>query len=316
MRQRIRAYASIALFVLFCIAPIHSSAQDWRRDADRLFRQYARESSPGCALVVVKDGEVIYQKGYGMANLRYGIPIDPETTIFRTASNSKQFTAFCILLLYDEGLLSLDDDIHDYIPEVPDFGETITLRHLIHHTSGLRDYLSLASMSGLYLMNDLIYKEHGLAWVERQQALNFTPGDQFMYSNTGYLLLGEVVARVSGQTLPEFAKERIFDPLGMTNTRFIDNYQEVIENFADAYAPGPDGKPWHMPMGFSSVGAAGLASTAIDLAKWDENFYHPIVGNETIIDLMQQRMKLNDGSEGPMSMGLIVDDSTPLKVVY
>ncbi|MDP8246253.1 MAG: serine hydrolase domain-containing protein [Candidatus Hinthialibacter antarcticus] len=309
-------YRFIFTLLLFAVTASGVSALTWQEKTDRQFRKWDRTDSPGCAIIVVKDGEVIHQNGYGMANLRYDIPIDPETTIFRTASNSKQYVAFAILLLHDEGLLTLDDDIRDYIPESPDFGETITIRHLLHHVSGIRDYLSLASMSGLVLMNDYIDKTYALEMFENQQRLNFAPGDQTMYSNTGFTLLGEIVARVSGQSLSEFCRERIFEPLGMTNTFFIDNFQTVYDNFADAYIPDPEGNTWHSTIGFSSVGAAGMASTVVDLAKWDENFYNPVVGNSTIIKMMEQKFRLNDRTLGTMSMGLIVEEALGIKVVY
>lgn len=316
MFQPLKAMYCILALLFLIITVSSASALTWQEKTDRLFRKFDRSSSPGCAIIVVKDGEIIHQNAYGMANLNHGIPIDPETTIFRTASNSKQYVAFSILLLHDEGLLSLDDDIRDYIPEVPDFGETITIRHLIHHVSGIRDYLSLASMSGLILMNDFIDKTYAFEMLENQKTLNFPPGDQTMYSNTGFTLLGEVVARVSGQSLAEFCRERIFEPLGMTNTFFIEDYLTIYENFADSYTLDLNNNTVRSPIGFSSVGAAGMASTVVDLAKWDENFYHPIVGNRTIIDMMQQKYRLNDRTFGTMSMGLIIEEAPGVKVVY
>jgi len=185
---------------------------------DRLFRNYSEDDSPGAAIAVVQNGRIQYKKGYGMANLEYDIPITPST-IFHIASVSKQFTAFSILLLEKEEKLSLDDDIRKFIPEVPDFGKKITLRNLANHTSGLRDQWELLIMAG-WRIDDVITKEQILKLVSKQKELNFNPGEEYMYCNTGYTLLAEVVARVSGTSFPDFTEKNIFKPPNMTNTLF------------------------------------------------------------------------------------------------
>jgi CubicO group peptidase (beta-lactamase class C family) len=173
---------------------------------DKLFAAWDRQETPGCALAVMQDGKVIYKRGYGMANLEYGIRITPST-IFHVASISKQFTAFAIQLLAQEGKLSQDDDVRKYLPELYDFGKTITIRHLLHHTSGLRDQWDLLRLAGTR-MDDVITEQDILDLVWRQKELNFTPGSEYLYCNTGYTLLGEIVKRVSGRSLRQFTQDR------------------------------------------------------------------------------------------------------------
>ncbi len=295
----------ISLLFLTSVIPV--CAIEWTTRVDRLFRKWDKPDTPGLSLAVIKDGAIIYQKGYGMANLKYDVPLTPST-VLRFGSNSKQFAAFSILLLEDEGLLTIYDDVSTYIPEFPDFGVQITIEHLLYHTSGLRDYLQMMSYGGWNLLGDPVTKDQALAIVSRMKALNFEPGDQFMYSNTGFMLLAEIVARVSGKTFPEFAKERIFDPLGMDSTLFLDNQYLIIKNFAESYGMSETGEYFYFPINFTSVGEGGLHSTVEDLAKWDQNFYEPVVGSHAILERMHQKNRLNDGTYGPMSMGLIVSE--------
>jgi len=200
---------------------------------DQLFTVYDSQHTPGAAVAIVSNGSVIYKNGYGMSNLEYDIPISPST-VFHIASVSKQFTAFALLLLEKDGKLSLDDDIRTYIPEVPDFGETITLRHLANHTSGLRDQWNLLALAG-WQLDDVITKEHIMKLVERQKELNFKPGEEYLYCNTGFTLMAEVVARVSGKSFAEFTKDRIFGPLEMNNTLFYDDHEKIVKNRAYSY---------------------------------------------------------------------------------
>lgn len=309
-------HASIlSLLFLLCIADKTSFALDWTQQVDRLFSSWNKSDAPGVALAVVHNGDIIYKKGYGIANLRYGLPITPAT-IFRSGSNTKQFTAFSILLLEEEGKLNLDDDIRLYVPEIPEYEEPITIRHLIYHTSGIRSHISLMTMSGLNLFEDVVTREHALEMIKRQKKINFLPGDQFMYSNSGYMLLAEIVARVSGMTLPEFVQERIFNPLEMTKSGFIDDYRAIIENMADAYMPLDDRDYEYTSINYASVGEGGMYSTVEDLAKWDQNFYDPIVGSPSLIARMQIQSRLNDGSKNPMAMGLVVQSGQGPTVVF
>jgi len=234
----------ITILLVFALAMILAGSSvdpdPIQKKVDRIFEGIDSETSPGCALSVMQKGEIIYENGYGMANLEYGVPITPET-IFHVASVSKQFTAMAIELLVNDGLVSWDDDIRDYVPEVPDLGHTITLRHLVHHVSGFRDQWSLLLLAGWRWESDVVRQRDVLDVVSRQAALNFPPGTRYLYSNTGYTLLAVVVERVSGQTLREFSKERIFGPLGMDNTHFQDDHRRIVPNRAWAYEPNEDG---------------------------------------------------------------------------
>ena len=244
-----------------------------------------------------------------MANLNDDVAITPET-VFHVASMSKQFTAASILLLQAQGKLSLDDDVHKYIPELPDFGEKITLRHLVHHTSGLRDQWALLELAGWRYSQDLITDDDVMSVVTRQKALNFKPGERYMYSNTGFTLLAIVVKRVSGMSFREFTTKNIFEPLGMTHTHFRDDHEEVIKHDALGYehdGPEGNGKPYRMNLtNFDTAGATSLHTTVEDLQLWDENFYHPKVGGPALIEQMLHRDKLNNGELQSYASGLVI----------
>src|SRR5271170_5306364 len=216
--------------------------RDLHGRVDKVFEKWDSTVSPGCALSVIKDGEIVYKRGYGMADLDHDIPITSET-VFHVASISKQFTAAAVLLLAQEGKLSLDDDVRKYITELPDFGVRITIRHLIHHTSGLRDQWSLLGLAGWRYSLDLITDDDVLAVMTRQKNLNFKPGEKHVYCNTGYTLMGLIVKRVSGMSLREFTTKNIFEPLGMTHTHFRDDHAEIIKHDALGYEQEGKDKP-------------------------------------------------------------------------
>ena len=213
---------------------------DQAAQVDKVFEKYNRTDSPGCALGIYKDGTILYKHGYGMANLNDDVTITPQT-VFHVASMSKQFTAASILLLQQQGKLSIDDDVHKYIPELPDFGEHISLRHLMHHTSGMRDQWSLLELAGWRYSQDLITDDDVMSVLVHQKALNFKPGEKYMYSNTGFTLLAIVVKRVSGTSFREFTDKNIFQPLGMIHTHFRDDHEEVIKHDALGYDQDGDG---------------------------------------------------------------------------
>lgn len=270
---------------------------------DAIFMTVDAPESPGCAVSVMREGEIVYERGYGAANLEYGIGITPNS-IFHVASVSKQFTAMAVALLASEGKVSWDDDIRAYVPEVPDFGVPITLRHLAHHTSGLRDQWDLLGMAGWRWEADVVRQEDVLDITSRQRALNFMPGEEFLYSNTGYTLLAVVVERVTGKTLREFAAERIFKPLGMVDTHFHDDHQMIVKNRAYAYAPdGGRGLKISIP-DFAIVGASSLFTTVRDLARWDRNFYTGVVGGPAVLSDMETRGTLNSGESIDYALGL------------
>ena len=249
---------------------------------DRVFAQWDHFDTPGCAVSIMRDGSVVYARGYGSANLEYDIPITPSS-VFHVASISKQFTAMAVALLVSDGRVSWDDDIRHYVPEVPNFGVPITLRHLAHHTSGLRDYRSLLRMAGWRWEEDIIRQADVLDVTSGQRALNFEPGTEFLYSNTGYTLLAVVVKRVSGQSLRQFAEARIFAPLGMTATGFQDDHTAVVRNRAYAYMQADDGEYRVNIPDFDTVGDTGLQTTVEDLARWDRNFYTAEVGGSDVL---------------------------------
>jgi CubicO group peptidase (beta-lactamase class C family) len=270
---------------------------------DQLFGQFSQPGSPGCALGVMRDGEIVYKKGYGLANLEYDIPITPST-IFHIASMSKQFTGLAVAMLASAGQLSLDDDIRKHLPEVPDFGATISIRHLVYHTSGLRSDLMLLIPAG-WRLEDVITNADVMELVKMQRALNFRPGEKFSYGGVGYLLLAILVERVSGQSFAEFCQDQIFEPLGMVHTHVHDDYLKVVKNRAYAYYATGDGHYKNAVLTCALTGGTGVYTTIEDLALWDENFYTAQVGGLSAIEQMHQWGVLNDGEEIDYAFGLI-----------
>lgn len=267
---------------------------------DQIMSKWDTDDSPGASVAIVHNGAIVFSKGYGISNMEYGIPIDTES-IFHTASISKQFTAFAIMLLAEENKLSLDDDIREYIPEVPDFGETITLRHLANHTSGIRDQWSLLVMAG-WRMDDVITTEHILKLVSQQKELNFKPGEQFLYSNTGFTLLAEVVSRVSGMSFSTFAKQRIFEPLHMKNSLFYDDHERLVKNRVYSYVENSSGYK-KLVLSYATAGATSLFTTPEDLTNWVINFDRMIVGSRETMQEMHRKGILNDGDSTDYSLG-------------
>ena len=279
---------------------------------DALFEAWNRPGSPGAALAVVQGDEAIYKRGYGMANLDYDIPIT-SATVFDIASVSKQFCAFAIAMLAEQGTLSLDDDVRKHIPELPDFGPTITLRHLVHHTSGLRDWPGTLAMGG-WRMEDVISFEQILTMAQHQKILNFEPGAEYSYSNTGYNLLAEVVARVTGQSFRAWTDVHLFKPLGMSHTHFHDDHEEVVKNRAYAYSPSSDGFR-RVGNGLTALGSSSLFTSVDDLVKWVQNFRDRRVGGEAVAALVHQQGVLNDGETISYAFGQSIGTYRGLKTV-
>jgi len=273
---------------------------------DGLFAEWDRPDSPGCALGIVQDGRLVYKRGYGMANLEHAIPISSRT-VFRIGSTSKQFTAACIALLAEQGKLSLDDDIRKYLPEMPEYERPITIRHLIHHTSGLRDYLTLMDLAGVR-DDDYYTDEEVIAMLARQKALNFAPGDEYLYSNSGYFLLAAIVKRVSRQSLREFAEEQILNPLGMENTHFHDDHTMVVKHRAAGYSPREEGGYRIDMTTLDVVGDGGVFTTVEDLFLWDQNFYEDRLGGKGLIARLLTPGRLNSGEPLDYAFGLMVSD--------
>ncbi len=261
---------------------------------DSTFATY-NTKTPGVAVAVIKDGKVIMAKGYGMADLNHQIPITPQT-VFNLASVSKQFTAFAIYLLESEGKLSFEDDIRQYIPEIPAYSTPIKIRHLLAHTSGLRDHGALASIAGNYYLADLNTTEHHLKLLARQKDLNFAPGSAFGYSNTNYTLLAEIIHRVTGQSFSQYVREKIFAPLGMSNTQVLDRYDLVVKNLAESYEL-QDGVYIHKPLMESNPGPSNVLSTVEDLSKWVLNFEQPKVGTLALLKAFNTPSYLDNGQK-------------------
>jgi CubicO group peptidase (beta-lactamase class C family) len=280
------------------------------------FAAWDNPATPGCALGVLRDGQMLYAHGYGLADVEHSVPIT-STTVFHIDSLAKQFTAFAIYLLAKDGKLSIDDDIRKYLPELHDFGKTITIRHLLFHTSGLRDQWNLLALAG-WRLTDEITEQDVLKLIWRQRELNFPPGEEQVYSNTGYTLLALIVQRVSGKSLREFSHDRMFMPLGMLHTHFQNQYGELVQNRAYSYERQSDGRYQYVAQSYSIVGPSNLFTTMEDVARWDENFYSGSVGGKDLLAQMQVRGKLNgggdtDGAYG--ASGLVIGEYRGLRTV-
>lgn len=272
---------------------------------DQLFQPWNSPASPGCAAAVMKDGRIAFERGYGLADIEHEAKITPST-VFNVGSIAKQFTATAILMLVQEGKISLGDPIRKYIPELPDFGTPITLREMLRHTSGLRDYEQLLNFDGWRLDSpDLLTNGDVMYIVTRQKDLNFPPGSDFAYSNTNYVLLAEVVSRVSKQSFPDFTMTRLFQPLGMTHTHFRDDHGEVIKNVAYSYIDKDGAFDLCLP-NYDIFGATNLFTTVEDLARWDENFYSARIGGPKVIRQLQEPGALNDGTFINYAPGMFV----------
>lgn len=282
------------------------------RQVDAVFARYTPQT-PGCAIGVFENGRIVLEKGYGSANLEYGIPFTPATPTIM-GSVSKQFTAAAIALLAEQGRISLDDDVRKYVPELPDYGKRVTISELVHHTSGIRDFWALVDAAGMryddgYTVSDVV------SLAARQRHLNFDPGTEYNYSNTGYVLLGVVVQRVTGKTLRQFANEQIFGPLGMTSSQFHDDHNELVRGRAFAYSPAAGGS-WKIDVWNNDiVGQGGLMTNVEDLQKWDENFYTGRVGGPAFLAQQLERGRLANGTQIAYAFGLEIGEYRGLRTV-
>ena len=309
---------ALGLSLLGFGAPRHIRAQPLdaatAARVDAVFARYGA-TTPGCALDVRRGGVPVHARGYGLASLELEVPISPRT-VFDIGSTAKQFTAASVALLALDGKLSLDDDIRKHVPELPDLGATVTLRHLLTHTSGWRDYIDLMMLEG-WDDRDHTTDREALAAITRQRALNFAPGTDFRYSNTGYFLMSLVVERVAGRPLAQFARERIFEPLGMRDTRYLTDAREVIPHKATAYQPQGAGGAWVVAMSdWEQVGDGGVQTTMADLARWDANLTSGAVGGRPLLELLTTTARLRDGTPLSYGLGLTVDDYHGLRRVH
>jgi CubicO group peptidase (beta-lactamase class C family) len=299
----------LAFCLVFLSAIVHMEAQSipdsTLRKLDSLFTKWNNVNSPGCTVGIVRNDSLIFSKGYGMANLEYAVPNTPAT-LFHMASVSKQFTGYAIVLLAAKGKLQLDDDVRKYLSWFPDLKEKITIRHLLNHTSGIRDQWQLLAISGTRL-DDVITQDHVIKILGQQQALNFKPGEKYSYSNSGYTMLAEIVRSVTGQTLRVFTDSAIFRPLGMNGTHFHDNYTEIEKNRSYSYQRIDSANFSNSVLSYSNAGATSLFTNIPDLAKWVMNFYDHKVGDQKAIDQLTQKGKLNSGKELTYALGIAVD---------
>lgn len=281
----------LSIFALNVNGQISSSE---RTLIDSVLSQWDKTTMPGAAIGVIKDGKLIYTKGYGMADLEHEIQIS-DITIFYIGSVSKQFTAMCVLLLEEQGKLSLDDNIQKYLPDFPDYGNPITIRNYLNHTSGVRDNLTLWYLAGKDELDGIDEMEM-YQLICRQKELNFKPGEQFMYSNSCYFMLGLIIEKVSGEPLKDFARKNIFEPLGMNNTFFQDDNTKIIKNRAFSYTE-ENGVIKNQIMRYNLVGSGGVYTNVKDMFKWDQNFYNNKLGkgSKALIEKMHSEGTLNSG---------------------
>jgi CubicO group peptidase (beta-lactamase class C family) len=319
-RLRFSPFSILGLLVLAFTSVTLASAQSDRLTGDKsaekvdaLFAQWSKPDSPGCALAVIKDGQIIYKRGYGMANLDHGIPIS-SVSVFNIASVSKQFTAMSIALLAKQGKLSLDDDIRKYVPELPQYQSPVTIRNLIHQTSGIREYSHLMLAAGTRFQDAPdgdVFKILTL-----QKELNFKPGEEYFYSNSNYFLLAQIVKSASGKALREFAEENIFKPLGMVNTGFHTDSTEVIKNRVTGYSSREGGPFFIEVVNSYHVGDGGLFTTIDDLFLWDQNFYaNRLSGGTELIQQFLTPGTVNNGGKTDYAFGIDVETYKGLKTL-
>ncbi len=323
----VRVRALLALCIVFCLSTgLHVLAQTPPpvpatlppakiEQIDALFAQWNKPDSPGCALAVIKDGQIVYKRGYGMADLERNVPISPHS-VFDVGSMSKQFTAACILILEQQGKLSVNDDIRKYISELPKYDPPVTIRHLLHHTSGIQDYLQLMIQAGMRLENEYS-EEDVLKMIQSVPKTEFVPGEQHKYSNSGYFLLSVIVDRATGTPLSEFAEQQIFKPLGMTQTHIHDDFTRIVKNRAIGYAPVRSGG-FRLEMSLlDTTGDGGVMTTVEDLFLWDQNFYQSkLVSGQDLITRLITPGVLNSGRKLEYACGIMVGDWKGHQIIH
>lgn len=284
--------------------------------AERAFEKVTKAyvgPAPGCAAAVSLNGEIVFEKAFGLADMEHNVP-NTAQTIFESGSVAKQFTAAALVLLQQDGKLSIDDPVRKYIPELPDYGAPLTIRHLLNHTSGLRDWGTVMSLTGAGRGDRVITQDLALDVITHQRALDFTPGAEYSYSNSGYNLAAIVIERVSKQKFPAFVEERLFKPIGMTNSSWRDDYQRIVPGRAQAYSRQGNG-PWRLNMPFMNVyGNGGMLTTVGDWMKWNAMLDSRSLG-APLVNALETRGVLNDGRKIAYALGLTVDQYKGLKDV-
>ena len=291
------------LFLLIYQLSIGQTLQDTIAQVDKLLSQY-QAFNPGGQLSIARNGEIIYSKAVGVGDLERNVPLT-TSSIIEAGSVSKQFTAAALLLLEQQGKLSLDDDVRKYIPELRDYGMPIKLSHMLQHTSGLRDWGAIASLTGWSRGTQFYTNEDALEIIVRQKQLNNKPGDEFIYSNSNYNLAAIIVQRVSGLTLADFTKKYIFEPAGMTNTQWRDDPNRIVKNRAVAYSKTENGYKLNMPNEYV-YGNGGLLTTTEDLLKWSNFYQQGKMGTSSLLAKQLQTKPLNDGKKSVYGAGLFI----------
>lgn len=286
---------------------------DQKQKLTTLLGEYPISNTPGIAVAVMQHGEIIYKKNQGYANLEHMIPIT-DSTKFLVASISKQFTAFAILLLEEEGKLSIGDKVSTYLPELGELGDQITIKHFLNHTSGFRNTFDIMSFKGKKF-GDLADQEEMVNILLKQKSLNFSPGERFQYCNASFILTAEIIARVSGMSFPKFAQERIFKPLKMQNSLFVDDIGIVVKNKALSYEKW-NNNYYYLPFHRSVVGSTGLYTTLEDLGRWANNFDRLTVGSKLIIQKMKTKSHLSSGKQIPYALGQEIKEYKGLEVIF
>jgi CubicO group peptidase (beta-lactamase class C family) len=272
---------------------------------NQIFSEWNTDNTPGCTVGVVLNGKLVYEKGFGMANLEYNIRNTPST-LYHVASISKQFTAYSIIMLAQQGKLALDDDIRIYLPWFPQLDKTITVRNLLNHTSGIRDAFQLLALAGTRI-NDVITQEQIIKVLSHQRSLNFQPGDKYAYSNSNYMLLAEIVRSVTGKSLRQFADSAIFRPLGMLDTHFRDDYTEIDPDRALSYDRLDSVHFANSLLNYSTAGATGLLTNIPDMGKWVTNLLNPRIGDATTVATLTRVGVLNSGAVSDYAAGIIIE---------
>ncbi len=296
----------ISLLVL--IIALNANAQITEKQMnqiDSLFIDWNKPNHPGGAIGIMKNDKIVFSRAYGLASLEYLTPNSPET-IFNIASVSKQFTAMGIVLLHIQGKLSIDDDIRKYLPELPDFGEKITIRQMLHHTSGLRSLHAMLGLAG-WRADDSRTNEDLYRFMKMQRDLNFKPGSEFMYCNTGYMLMVKIIENITAEKFPDWMTQNVFEPLGMIHTYVEDQYNRVVRNNATSYHQLTNGNYQRAVEYWGYVGSGNMHSTTTDLLKWLNNFNAPQTHWEEPFKLMKTLDKLNDGSDNNYAFGLFIN---------
>ena len=311
------------LFVLTVIAFLSSATWAQVPDkakvvagAERAFEKVTKAyvgPAPGCAAAVSLNGDIVFEKAFGLADLEHNVP-NTTQTIFESGSVAKQFTAAALVLLQQDGKLSLDDPVRKHITELPDYGAPLTIRHLLNHTAGIRDWGAVLSLTGAGRGERVINQDLALDVITHQRALDFTPGSEYSYSNSGYNLAAIIVERVSKQKFPAFVEERLFKPLGMKNSSWRDDYQRIVPGRAQAYSRQGNG-PWRLNMPFMNVyGNGGMLTTVGDWMKWTAMLDSQSLG-APLVTALETRGVLNDGRKIPYALGLVVDSYKGMKDV-